>query len=368
MKKIAFVLVLLISSLPIFAQKSLSSLTEENLSWRLLEKADSAYDERNFSRSASLVQKAKINRKEESKIYVDILERALSPLAVQKVGNNIDDVLAILEDRDSQEAITVIKEATYTKGYEYFSNSVQEILNYYKEYDIYPEADFLLAKIYRLEGEFTLAQTSYLTAWENSDKLDIPMVKYDILYELASLYKTQKNFDDYEKTLLLIVADDSNFYVNGKISPFLESVIQNIKKGTNLDKLFLLYRSDSYNQIYAYFQLAQIYEASGNYEKMLEVSTIGMLGAVTRIEQILQERELEYSYKNFSHFYSLLNNYDDVIEWGIENEIWKGFYDFGYALTQNKIKKLAKEVFNENAQYSPEEYWKKQSQEALKKL
>ena len=38
------------------------------------------------------------------------------------------------------------------------------------------------AEIYRLEGEFELAKQFYIEAWKNSDKLDIPMEKYDILY------------------------------------------------------------------------------------------------------------------------------------------------------------------------------------------
>ena len=272
----------LISLMPLFAQNShsLASITDENLSWRVLEKAESAYDEHNFSRSALLAQTAKINRQNECKIYVEILEEALRPLPVQQVGDEIDKVLEILEDRHSNEAIKIINDTIYSKGVDFFDNSVQNILTYYHSYYIYPEADFLLAKIYRLEGEFELSQKFYIEAWENSDKLDIPMIKYDILYELASLYKVRKDMDNYEKTLLLIVADDENFYKDGQISPFLASVIKNIKRGTDLNKMFLLYRSDSYNQINAYFQLSQIYEQAGDYQKMLEVNLIGMLSAV----------------------------------------------------------------------------------------
>ncbi|MGP1586961.1 MAG: hypothetical protein ACTTHG_01310 [Treponemataceae bacterium] len=369
MKKLAIFFVILFLSVSIFSQSlALSGLKEEELSWRLLEKAESAYDERNFSRSAKLVQIAKINRNLESKLYIEILEQALKPLPVQKVGNNIDNVLEILAERDAKDAIKIIKDTVKIHGQEYFEYDVQNILKYYKRYGIYPEADFLQAKIFRLEGESELAEKYYLTAFENSSQLDIPMVKYDILYELASLYKIKKNFEDYEKTLLLIVSDDNNFYLNGEVSPFLQSVLKNIKIGMSLDKLFLLYRSDSYNQINAYFQLAELYESKKMYEKMLEATSIGMLASVTRIEEILNERELEYTYKNFGNFYSLAEKYSDIIEWGIENQIWKGFYDFAYSLELNMVNNLAKEMYVANIIYSPEVYWVKKSKEKLKKM
>ena len=143
-----------------------------------------------------------VNRKKESQWYVDTLEQALKPMAVQNAGDNIDVVKKILIERNSTEAVKVINDVVTLKGANYFDNSIQAIIDYYKTFYIYPEADFLEAKIYRLEGEFELAKQFYIEAWKNSDKLDIPMEKYDILYELASLYKIQNNLADYEKTLL----------------------------------------------------------------------------------------------------------------------------------------------------------------------
>ena len=353
-----------------FFTQSLSSphANESDFSWRVLEKADAAFVSKNYSRAAKLVQIAKINRKQESQWYVDTLEQALKPMAVQKAGDNIDIVKKILIERNSTEAVKVINDIVTLKGVNYFNNSIQAIIDYYKTFYIYPEADFLEAKIYRLEGEFDLAKQFYIEAWKNSDKLDIPMEKYDILYELASLYKIQGNLSDYEKTLLLIVSDDENFYVNGKISGFLTSVIKNIKSGISLDKFFLLYRCDSYNSINAYFQLAQLYLEKNMKEKLLEVSIMGMLTSVTRIEQILKERELEYSYKNFNHFYYLATQYSDIINWGIKNKVWQGFFNFAQAIELTNQIEFAKEMYTQNIIYSPEEHWQKTSREKLKRF
>lgn len=370
MKKYLILFLCLVLTINFSFTQSLSSphVNESDFSWRVLEKADAAFVAKNYSRAAKLVQIAKINRKIESQWYVDTLQQALTPMAVQKAGDNIDVVRKILIERNSADAVKIIDDVITLKGSNYFSNSIKSIIKYYQDFYIYPEANFLEAKIYRLEGEFDLAKKFYLDAWKNSDKLDIPMQKYDILYELASLYKIQNNISDYEKTLLLIVSDDNNFYVNGKISGFLTSIIKNMKSGINLDKLFLLYRCDSYNSINAYFQLAQLYLEKNMKEKLLEVSIMGMLTSVTRIEQILKERELEYTYKNFNHFYYLATQYSDIIAWGIENKIWQGFFNFGQAMELNTFTDIAKEVYTQNVIYSPEEHWQKTSREKLKIL
>ena len=167
---------------------------------------------------------------------------------------------------------------------------------------------------------------------------------------------------------MLIVSDDENFYVNGKISGFLTSVIRNINSGITLDKFFLLYRCDSYNSINAYFQLAQLYLEKNMKEKLLEVSIMGMLTSVTRIEQILKERELEYSYKNFNHFYYLATQYSDIINWGIKNKVWQGFFNFAQAIELTNQIDFAKEMYTQNIIYSPEEHWQKTSREKLKRF
>ena len=63
------------------------------------------------------------------------------------------------------------------------------------------------------------------------------MQKYDILYELASLYKIQNNLADYEKTLLLIVSDDENFWTSIKMLQieYLQSI--GVKYDKDLDEL-----------------------------------------------------------------------------------------------------------------------------------
>jgi hypothetical protein len=103
-------------------------------------------------------------------------------------------------------------------------------------------------------------------------------------------------------------------------------------------------------------------------EKLLEVSIMGMLTSVTRIEQILKERELEYSYKNFNHFYYLATQYSDIINWGIKNKVWQGFFNFAQAVEFNNQIEFAKEMYTHNIIYSPEEHWQKTSREKLKRF
>lgn len=350
-----------------FTQENIPSpVKDSESSWRILEKAEAAFDSKKYAKASKLVQIAKINRKKESEWSVYTLEQAVKPLSVQKAGDNIDSIVEILTERKSYDAIEVINKAFKMKGQSFFHNSLNTLLEFYKNYSIYPEAEYLQAQLYRIEGEFKLANEYYLSAWKNANLLDIPMQKYDILYDIASLANLTKQNEEYEKTLLLIISEDQNNYQLD--SHFISSVLQNIKSGVSLDKFFLLYRYNAYISISAYFQLANYYSKQNLQDKVLQTSILGMLASVTRIEEVLMERELEYSYQNFNHFYSLACKYPDIVEWGIDNGVWKGFYEFAQALQINGYRDFSFDMYSSILINSPEKYWQELSRERLQEL
>src|SRR5574344_273729 len=98
--------VILITSL---AAQSKESLDPEQYSWRMLQKAQTAFDQRDFGLAFKHADAAKINRKKEVEWAITTLEQAMKPVAVQKVGDNIDAILDILKERDSHDAVSIIE-------------------------------------------------------------------------------------------------------------------------------------------------------------------------------------------------------------------------------------------------------------------
>ena len=50
--------------------------------------------------------------------------------------------------------------------------------------------------------------------------------------------------------------------------------------------------------------------------------------------------------------------YSDIIEWGIDNSVWKGFYQFAEQALKNDYPVFAKQLFSVLEIFSPEEYWR----------
>lgn len=337
----------------------------ENASWRMLQKAETAYDQKDFGLAFKYADTANINRKKETLWAISTLEQAMKPVSVQKVGDTIDAVLEILIERDAHDAVAIVNGVLSNLSKEYFNFSMTALIDYILMHEVYPEADFLIGKIYELEGEYELAHHFLLKAWENAQLLTIPDQKYDILYEIAYLSQLTKNTEEYEKVLLLIIAEDPNYIQDSTESGFSKSIVTAIKNGTNVDKFFLLYRNTSYASMKAFFSLAKFYSQQELYDKVLSMSAMGIVSAVTRIEQVIQTRKLEYSYISFESFYKDISNYEDIIEWGSKYGVWEGFYIFALSVYESDQSEFAEQLLTIISLYSPDEYWARAAQKSL---
>ena len=179
MKKLILSAFLLLSFFSLFAQVVPKKPVSSEYSWRILQDAQFAFDKGEFSRAMNLANKAKANRVAESDYEVYILDVALSPLAVRKAGEDFDAVLEVLKERDQNEAISIINRYLELYGEKFFQYSVHKMENWVEEKRVYPEADFLIGKIYRLEGEYKTAIDFYEKARLERAFLDIPDKVYD---------------------------------------------------------------------------------------------------------------------------------------------------------------------------------------------
>lgn len=370
MKKLCTIFLLIILA-GLLTSQSRDSLNPEEYSWRMLQKAQTAFDQRDFGLAFKNADLAKINRIKEVQWSITTLEQALKPVAVQKVGDNIDAVLAILKERGSNEAVILIESILANLSKEYFNYSILNLKNHILKFTKYPEADFLIGKIYELEGEYTLSKQFLMKAWESSSILSVQDEKYDILYEMASLAELTGDQEEYEKALLLVIAEDPNYIKNAAESSFSKSIVRAIKTGTDLNKFFLLYRNTSYFSMKAFFALADFYSNEGKQnnldlnDKVLAMSSMGVVTAISRIEDVLKTRKLEYSYTSFETLLQDTLFHTDIVDWGKKYDVWKGFYIFALAVYESGQTDFALSLLSKLSEYSPDDYWAKASKERI---
>ena len=332
---------------------------------KTLNSAQIAFENQNNGEALKLAEEAKQIRKERNRYEISLLENSFKPAEVNYAGDSLADTLKVLADRQDYDAIEIIDwYSKIVRNFD-FNDSKNKFMDYLRGISEYPEADYLIASIYKLEGEYEFAVRYYNQCLINSDVLDNFYDIYDILYDLADISYTLKNYEQYEKDLLLILAQDKTFKDKILINAMKNTISSN--KKNCLEKFFQLYRNENANTLKAYYKISEFYRKF-DINKALDTSMICVITAFTKINSVIQKRNPEYSYKNIQDFFQELQLYPDIIEWGIENDVWRCFYnlaDDAYSVHYNTF---AIQLFNVVKNYSPEPYWSEKSSYFLSEL
>lgn len=363
--KYVFIFVLLVCNAPLFAQHP-ENPGKENESWQILQKAQSAFDRQDFGLSLKYLQNCLEQRKKEIIWKTYVLNNALKPYQVRKEGDYIDDVLNVLKEREEYEAIEIIENLCTKKGKEFFSGSAKKIVEYIEKTSDYPEAYFLIGKIYKLEGEFNLALEYFEKARASSSLLEIPAQKISILYEIADIAENTKDVPTQEKALILIVQDDG-YYQNETVKKALLRSAKVINEDYS-SKFFTLYRIDAISTVKAYFDLSKIYSSAGKYKDAFITNLYSVLISFTHINSILEERESEYTYTDLKSFFDEISRYPDILKWCNDNKFWESFFNIYEYGIRSDAPRFGKDILSAMSKDCPDSYWKKAAEEKINSI
>ncbi len=363
MKKSFFLVILcLLAGGITFAQHPIKPKISEQ-SWRILFKAQEAFNSGNYGDALALCENARKSRQKELEWNCWVMEYTLNAPEVKKHGPFISDLIPVLEGREDYDALEIINSWVDHKGASYFDNSLPKLYDYLKRLKEYPESDFLLARIYRLEGEYDLSMQFLQNAWQNAELLDVAAQKYDILYEMADLAKTKDDRKTYEDTLLLIVAQDGLFKDETMRRAMQKSV--QLKRKDLVDYFFTLFRADAVNSIRAYLELGGLYSELKKSREAWNMTADGVVSAFTWINGILRDRSPEYSYTTLKDFFYECARYEDIMAWTQKNNVWKGFFFMAMFSRENGWTYFGNEMLGILSEACPDNYWKQASLETL---
>lgn len=323
---------------------------------RIFQDAVIAYESQDYGKSLRLLEHAEAYRRNKVAWETSILQNSFKPAEVKIRGDNLFDIIPVLEERQDYDALEIIERYFKYFGADYFESSSKKLLDYIKNHKEYPEVSYLKGKIYQLEGEYQFAEKLFLQAYKNSSILDIPDQKYDILYSLVDIAYTQKELKKYEEYLLMILSFDSAFKDASLISS-MNNVIQSTKPDA-MEKFFLMYRCSNYRLLNAYFRLSEYYLSKNEREKALNAVSLGALTGFTKMYDVVSKRNPEFEYLGFSQLLREASTYEDLVEWGKENNVWRGFNEFADGAFRNNCPLFAISLFNILKDESPEEYWR----------
>ncbi|MBR5096652.1 MAG: hypothetical protein IK094_06040 [Treponema sp.] len=332
-------------------------------SWRVLARAQVAFERADYGEAIALCEQARKSRGKELEWNRYVMQNTLSSPEVKRKGPLISDLIPVLKDREDFDALEIIYSWVDRKGADYFDNSLPKLFDYLKRLNEYPECDFLLAKIYRLEGEYNLAMQFLRNAMEQIDLLDVPAQKYDIYYEAADLAQVIGNQNEWESYLLLVVANDGLYKDDASKRAMIRTV--QLKRKDLVNYFFMLHRFSAPTSIKAYFGLGQFYKSQKKTRDYWSMTANGVVCAFTWTLEILRDRNAEYSFKDLDGFFVECGRYEDVLAWGNKNGMWKGFYDMAQSAIENGWINFGMTLYQTMASSCPDAYWAAAAKKAV---
>ncbi len=336
--------------------------------WHLLEQGKAAYEKREFGEAMLLFAQARELHKRQVLDQYNYLFSALKSYQVRAAGDLINDVYRTLKKREDYDACAILDEIFLRHSPEFFDKSISKLMKWLKKSEVYPECDYLIGKVYEIEGEYRQAFTSYQSSWNARDFLYIPDMRFEIIYALSHICGLMEKTDEQEKYLLLILTEDPVFGTTNNESATLRAMMHTIKKEKTIEKFFSLYRHHNNIALRAYIELTELYVAAGEDERAFRTALLGADIAVTYLSGVLKKTDFTYVYTDFSDLLMRVGGDSNILGVTESKNIWRIFLQFAGLLQKKGCVMQAADLYTKLAQHCPVNNYAKEAEYKLSKI
>ncbi|MCL2720246.1 MAG: hypothetical protein FWD47_02780 [Treponema sp.] len=204
------IILLLFLSIDLFAQGA-------NPPWWLsLENGKQRFRSQDYGTALMLFEDARRNRRAMYEQMERDLINLLSLNDVRRLGDYLDRVERFSNDRHYTAASAALEELYYRVPKASLNNSALAALTALGKLKDYPEAEYWIGEIYRIEGELSLALSQYRRALSMRANLEDPNFSTTLQYKIASILRTRQEFDEMIIVLESIIADKDTLWADAR--------------------------------------------------------------------------------------------------------------------------------------------------------
>ena len=228
---------------------------------------------------------------------------------VRRMSDSLDWVERYIEERHYAAAGEALTELYYRVPKESFKNSAAAALAALSALKDYPEAEYWIGETYRLEGELTLALKQFQKAYELRSLFENAGFNVELLYKIAAIRKTLREYNEMERTLLLVLSADRLWAGDAAAAPdgeqlepagtipagvspsFARQAMTRTLENEGVDRFLTLYRYNNAVTEEAHRLLGFYYYASGRHSRAQEHLMFSFLiQNTTIIEEVLRRQ------------------------------------------------------------------------------
>ncbi len=208
--------------------------------------------------------------------------------------------------------------------------TVNEALSRFLDLRNFPEAEYWIGKVFRMEGEYSVAIDQFRKALNHSLLLDIPGEELNIRYALADAYAMSSQYKAMEATLLAICADDQLW--SGDEHQFTRESMGKLLVSEGVDRFVQLYRHYASEYYPAHKELGVYFYLSGRHARASDHLSFAFLLETTLIVEELRQRDQSWRFSSLSAAWRDAMALPELRERALEDEYFKTIYYFAASL------------------------------------
>jgi tetratricopeptide (TPR) repeat protein len=265
----------------------------------------------------------------------------LSIPEVRRLGDSLDVLEIYIKERSQAAAGEVLAELGYRLPRETYGDSALRALEELGKLKEYPEAEYWIGEVYRVEGELGLALEQYGRALARGALLEDPGLELELLYKTADLHRIRQEHKRMEETLLKIVNGndargrpwDPLWSGNaGTSGQFVRNSMSRTLENSGPGRFLVMYRYSNGPVERAHRLLGFYYYASNRYNLAEEHLMFAFLIQNSILIEELQRSRYDFVFESLESLMDALDRREDLINFTVQTEYYRCVYYLGGAL------------------------------------
>jgi len=288
----------------------------------------------------------------------------LSLNEVRRIGDSLEKVERFANERFYLSVSSALEELYHRVPKESLKNSANEALKAFDKLKNFPEAEYWIGEVYRVEGELFLALGQYNRALTMYELLDDPGFAVYLQYKTADIYRLRQEYNAMEAVLLAIInqfdtlwsnsqkAESSRsneesyahiirtrgVYIHGVSVPFEQASASFLRTGMTrmlnedgYERFLVMYRYSNHIVEQAHRQLGFYYVVRGRLSANPHMMFSFLIQNTIIIEEI-KKRKFDFTFTTLQALIDEINKNPLLLSYIEEVEYYKTAYYLGASL------------------------------------
>jgi len=335
--------------------------------WLSLEQGKQRFRSGNYGAALMSFEDARRHRRAMYEQMEKDLIIFLSVNEVRRIGDSLDRVTQYSYDRLYTAASSAFEELFYRVPKSSFNNSAASALSAFARLKDYPEAEYWIGEVYRIEGELSLALSQYRKAYEMRGVMEDPGFYITVLYKISDVLRIRQEYTEMIRVLESIIAEKDTLWANASAaqayvpgidskgnplprpyiqanSSFTVSAMITTLKDHGFNRFMVMYRYNNNAVEAAHRALGFHYVVQGR-AAAEEHLMFAFLIQNSIIIQEIQRRQFDFLFTDLSSLAREINRNQLLLSYADEVEYYRTAYYFGASLHRNGKTQVARTIW-----------------------